>query len=477
MDGPGVAGMPATPGDPARAIDRLRGTYASGASRPLSWRRSQLSRLRRLVTAGEARLLDALAADLGKPAHEGWLTDLAFVTAEIDYTARHLGRWMREERVRVPFALWPDRARIVREPLGVVLVVSAWNYPIQLSLAPVVGTLAAGNCVAIKPSELAPATSRALAELAAEHLDDGAVAVVEGGPEVVGAALDAGIDHLFFTGGEATGRLVLQAAASTLTPVTLELGGKNPAIVAADANLAVAARQVAWGRFLNVGQTCVSPDYVLVERRIADPFVGALRTAIASFYGTDARSSKDYTRIVDDRHFARLTRLLETHGGELVVGGEADSATRYVAPTVVRDPSWDSPLMAEEVFGPILAVIAVDDLEDALHRIATRPDPLALYVFSSSRRTVREVIARTRSGGVCVNGTVLQIAVPQLPYGGVGHSGIGAYHGRAGFDRLSQRRGVLVRPRRFDVPLLYPPYRPAKIRFVRFVERWSRAPR
>ncbi len=477
MEEPGVAAMRATRGDPARAIGRLRGTYASGVTRPLSWRRSQLAGLRRLVTAGEVRLVEALAADLGKPAHEGWLTDLAFVTGEIDYTARHLGRWMRDERVRVPFVLRPDRARIVREPLGVVLVVAAWNYPIQLSLAPVVGALAAGNCVAIKPSELAPATSRALAELAAEHLDDSAVAVVEGGPEVVRAALDAGIDHLFFTGGEATGRLVLEAAAPTLTPVTLELGGKNPAVIVADADLAVAARRVAWGRFLNAGQTCVSPDYVLVERGVADPFLDALRTAIASFYGPDARSSRDYARIVDDRQFARLTRLLETHGGELVVGGEADPAARYVAPTVVRDPSWDSPLMAEEVFGPILAVISVDDLEDALRRIASRPDPLALYVFSASRRTVREVIARTRSGGVCVNGTVLQIAVPQLPFGGVGHSGIGAYHGRTGFEHLSQRRGVLVRPRRLDVPLLYPPYRPAKIRLVRFVERWSRAPR
>ncbi len=462
------------PGDARHAVARLRGTYLSGTTRPLSWRREQLARLRRLVTAGESQLTRALAADLGKPGLEGWLTDLAFVTSEIDYTTRHLGRWMRDERVRVPLALRPDRARIVHEPLGVVLVVAPWNYPVQLSLAPAVGALAAGNCVVIKPSELAPETSGALAALATEHLDSDAVAVLEGGPEVVHAALDSGVDHVLFSGGESTGRLVMQAAARTLTPVTLELGGKNPAIVVADADIPVAARRIAWGRYLNAGQTCVSPDYVLVERRVAERFVGALKAAINKFYGSDPVSSPDFARIVNDRHFARLAGLLASHGGEVVLGGATDPATRFIAPTVVRNPSWDSPLMAEEIFGPILAVVDVDDLEDAFRLIATRPDPLALYIFSSKRRTVREVIRRTRSGGVCVNGTALQIGVPQLPFGGIGHSGTGAYHGKAGFERLSHRRGVLVRPRHVDVRVLYPPYRPAKIRLLRLAERWSK---
>ncbi len=460
-----------------QAVARLRATYQSGDTRPLSWRRFQLGRLRRLVTAGESLLAAALADDLGKPAHEGWLTELAFITGEIDYATRHLARWTRPQRVRVPLVLQPNRARIIREPLGVVLVVAPWNYPVQLSLAPAVGALAAGNCVAIKPSEFAPATSRALATLVAEHFDEGAVAVMEGGPEVVHAALEAGVDHLFFSGGAAVGRLVMQAAARTLTPVTLELGGKNPVVVAADADLAVTARRVAWGRFLNAGQTCVSPDYVLVERAVTDEFLGALRTAIDEFFGTDPRSSPDYARIVDDRHFHRLAGLLETHGGEVVVGGTLDAATRFVAPTVVCDPSWDSPLMTDETFGPILGVVGVDNLEEAISRIAARPDPLALYVFSSSRRTVREVIARTRSGGVCVNGTVLQIAVPALPFGGVGRSGNGTYHGRAGFERLSQTRGILTCPRRFDLPVVYPPYRPGKTRLLRKVVRWSRSAR
>lgn len=462
------------PGDPAGAIARLRSTYGSGMTRPLSWRRSQLARLRRLLVAGESQLTAALRADLGKPADEGWLTELAFVSGEIDYTTRHLARWMRDEHVRVPLVLRPDRARIVREPLGVVLVVAPWNYPVQLSLAPLVGCLAAGNCVAIKPSEFAPATSHALAALVAEHLDASAVSVLEGGPEVVETALGAGVDHLFFSGGESIGRLVMQAAARTLTPVTLELGGKNPAIVAADADLEVAARRIVWGRFLNAGQTCVSPDYVLVERGVEARFLEAVAAAVGEFYGTDPRRSEDFARIVNDRHFARLTALLATHGGEVVVGGAVDGATRFIAPTVVRDPSWDSPLMAEETFGPILAVLGVEDLEEALHRVATRPDPLALYVFTSSRCTVRAVLARTRSGGVGVNGTVRQMAAPQLPFGGIGHSGTGAYHGRAGFERLSQARAVLVSPRHLDLHVGYPPYRPGKTRLLRLVQRWAR---
>ena len=260
----------------------------------------------------------------------------------------------------------------MHEPLGVVLVVAPWNYPVQLSLAPAVGALAAGNCVVIKPSELAPETSGALAALATEHLDSDAVAVLEGGPEVVHAALDSGVDHVLFSGGESTGRLVMQAAARTLTPVTLELGGKNPAIVVADADIPVAARRIAWGRYLNAGQTCVSPDYVLVERRVAERFVGALKAAINEFYGSDPVSSPDFARIVNDRHFTRLAGLLASHGGEVVLGGATDPATRFIAPTVVRNPSWDSPLMAEEIFGPILAVVDVDDLEDAFRLIATR---------------------------------------------------------------------------------------------------------
>ncbi|HXZ83430.1 MAG TPA: aldehyde dehydrogenase family protein [Acidimicrobiales bacterium] len=477
MSIPKTAESPSLSGDPGRAIDRLRATYRSGATRTLSWRRTQLARLRHLVTAGESRLTAALSTDLGKPAHEGWLTELAFVTSEIDHAMRHLARWMRDERVRVPLVLQPDRARVRREPLGVVLVVAPWNYPVQLSLAPLVGALAAGNCVVVKPSEFAPATSGALAALAAEHLDEGAVTVLEGGPEVVGAALEAGVDHVFFTGSETTGRLVLQAAARSLTPVTLELGGKNPAIVVADAELGVAARRIAWGRFLNAGQTCVSTDYVLVERAVEERFLAALRTAIGEFYGSDPRSSPDYGRIVNDRHFARLADLLATHGGEVVLGGTTDRATRFIAPTVVRDPSWDSPLMAEETFGPILAVVGVEDLEDALARVTARPDPVALYVFSASRRTVRAVLERTRSGGVAVNGTVRQIAVAELPFGGIGRSGMGVYHGRAGFERLSQPRAVLVSPRRFDLGVVYPPYRPAKTRLLRLAQRWTKPAR
>jgi len=452
----------------------LRSTIESGVNRDIAWRKEQLSRLRTLVTEGEEALSAALSEDLGKPAVEGWMTDLVLVTSEIDYATRHLESWIRPKRVFVPMSQRPAGASIEREPLGVVLVVSPWNYPINLALAPAVAAFAAGNCVVIKPSELAPASSRALVELARQHLDPTAIVIVEGGRRVVAAMISAGVDHVFFTGSAAAAREVLMDAAEHLTPVTLELGGKNPAIVLADADLKVAARRIAWGRFLNAGQTCVAPDYALVERIVADRFVAEVRSAIAEFYGSDARSSADYGRIVDDRHFDRIVGLLTDHGGEIAAGGDFDRPTRYIEPTIVRKPDPSSALMREEIFGPVLVVDEIDGIDDALERIRLHPDPLALYVFTEDRQHAREVARRTRSGGVCINGTVLQLAVPGLPFGGVGRSGTGAYHGRAGFERLSQARAILSRSTWPDLPFLYPPYRPWKEKVVRISQRWKK---
>jgi aldehyde dehydrogenase (NAD+) len=461
----------------ADVVAALRATVRSGATSTFEWRRDRLRQLRRLVTAGETRLKEALAADLGKSALESWLTDLALVTSEADFARRHLRGWMRPGRAPVPFTQQPARGRIVRQPLGVVAVVAPWNYPVNLTLAPAVGALAAGNTVVLKPSELAPATSRVLAELAAEHLDPGAVAVVEGGHDAVGRILAAGIDHLLYTGGQGAARDVLAMAAHTLTPVTLELGGKNPAIVLSDADLKVAARRIAWGRFLNAGQTCVAPDYVLVEKAVEPRFVEHLLRAITEFFGPDPKASEAYSRIVDGRHVERLVTLLADHGGEVLAGGAVDRPGRYVAPTVVRAPGADSALMREEVFGPILAVDAVAGLGEALARIETHPDPLALYVFTSSKERADDVIHRTRSGGVGVNTTVLQVGVPSLPFGGVGASGTGAYHGRAGFERFSHARAVLDKSTRVDLPVLYPPYAKWKDALMRRAQRWGPKPR
>lgn len=458
------------------ALSALRTTVRSGATATFAWRRHQLRELRRLVVEAEAVLEDALADDLGKPRLESWLTDLAVVTSEIDFALRHLRSWMRPERVPLPVAQLPGRARILRQPLGVLAVVSPWNYPVNLTLAPTVGALAAGNTVVVKPSELAPATSRALAELVAARFDPGTIAVVEGGASAVEAIIEAGVDHVVYTGGQAAARAVMSAASRHLTPVTLELGGKNPAIVCADADLRVAARRISWGRFLNAGQTCVAPDYVLVDASVEARFTQHLLAAMEAFFGPDPKTSGAYARIVNDGHLDRLAAMLEGHGGAVLVGGDIDRARRYLAPTVVRAPDPASALARDEIFGPILVIEPVRSVDEALARIAEHPDPLALYLFTSSRERADDVIHRTRSGGVGVNSTVLQVAVPGLPFGGVGTSGTGAYHGRAGFERFSHARAVFEKSTRLEHSLLYPPYRAGKESLLRRSQRW-RVPR
>ncbi len=447
-----------TTGGAGPLVARLRDSFEAGRTRPASWRRQQLEGLRALLREAEHELVEALRADLGKPATEAMMTDISFVRSEAGMALRELGRWMSPERVPVPLVQRPARARIARQPLGVVLVIAPWNYPVNLLLAPVVGALAAGNCVVAKPSELAPATSAALARLLPRYLDQEAVAVVEGGPEETGALLAQRFDHIFYTGNARVARVVMEAAARHLTPVTLELGGKSPALVDAGADLEVAARRIAWGKLMNAGQTCVAPDYVLVHREARDRLVGALGRAIHRFYGKDPARSPDYARIVNDRHWVRLRHLLEATGARVALGGEGDRPSRYLAPTVLTDVDPDDPVMEEEIFGPILPVLDVEDLAQAASFVASRPSPLALYVFSRSDAGVEQVLQRTSSGSVCINGTVLQLAVPGLPFGGVGESGTGAYHGRSSFETFSHRRSVLAKPVWPDPPLAYPPY-------------------
>ncbi|MDA8313474.1 MAG: aldehyde dehydrogenase family protein [Actinomycetota bacterium] len=450
--------MSTTVHDAPSVVAALRATFDAGLTRPLSWRRQQLLALKRMLADGEDELLAAMRADLGKPAVEARLTDLSFVDAEIDVMLRHLESWARPERAGVPLAQQPGRATIIREPLGVALVVAPWNYPVQLLLVPMAAALAAGNCVVGKPSEIAAATSAAIARLVPRHLDDRAVSIIEGGPDETRALLEQRFDTIFYTGNGRVGRIVMEAAAKHLTPVTLELGGKSPVLVGADADLDVAARRIAWGKFLNAGQTCVAPDYVLVDERVEPALVDALRRTIGTFYGSDPQRSGDYARIVSDRHFERLTGLLAATSGTVVLGGEHDKTERYLAPTVVTGVSGDDPLMDDEIFGPILPVLRVAGMEEAVKFVSSRPKPLALYVFSSSNDTVDLVVSRTSSGSVGVNLTLQQVAVPQLPFGGVGQSGMGAYHGRQGFETFSHRRAVLAKPTRVDPPVQYPPY-------------------
>jgi len=458
--------VPGTPDlDAAALVAQLRATYESGRTRPLGWRREQLKGLRKMLTEREAEFLDALAADLGKPRLEAWATDIGFVINEIDHATKHLNRWTKPTRVRTPLATKPARARLVPEPLGVVLVIAPWNYPVQLSLAPVVGAIAAGNAVVLKPSEIAPHTSSVLAHFIPEYVDPDAIAVVEGAVSETKALLAEHFDHIFYTGSGRVGRVVMEAASRHLTPVTLELGGKSPAIVDGSANLEVAARRIAWGKFLNAGQTCIAPDYVLVARDKADRLTELIRRAVFDFYGNDPKSSPDYARIVSDNQFKRLSGLLGS--GTAVVGGEQDKSTRYIAPTVLRDVAADAPAMQEEIFGPILPVLAVDGVDDAIGFVNAHDKPLAVYVFADDKAVADRVVEQTSSGGACVNATLYHVAVPGLPFGGVGESGVGAYHGKASFDVFTHAKPVLKKSTRPDPDLAYPPYTEKKERLVR----------
>jgi aldehyde dehydrogenase (NAD+) len=464
------AARPVAPGPetPADVTKRLRAAFDDGRTRPVEWRRAQLHALRTMLAEGESELLTALARDLGKSAVEGFVTEIALVRAEIDYTLHHLDSWLRPQKVAIPAKQLPGRARIHRDPLGVVLIIGPWNYPVQLVLAPLVGALAGGNAAVLKPSEVAAHSSHALARLVARHLDPDAVAVVEGGVPETTALLEERFDHIFYTGNGTVGRVVMAAAAKHLTPVTLELGGKSPTIVDRSANLDVAARRIAWGKYINAGQTCVAPDYVLVDRRVEGPLCARLRDTVRRFYGPEPRESGDYGRIVNDRHFQRIVRLLDDEGaGEVVYGGERDAEQRHLAPTGLRGTDPAAPIMQEEIFGPVLPIIAVDDVDAAIDFVSGRDKPLALYVFAESSAVVDRVVHHTAAGGVCVNHTVFHLAVPGLPFGGVGESGMGAYHGRATFETFTHAKSVLTKPTALDPSIAYPPYRGLKAKLLK----------
>jgi aldehyde dehydrogenase (NAD+) len=446
---------------------RLAATVRSGRTAGVPWRKRQLQGVIDLVEQHEQELVAAMAADLGKPAFEAWLTDLLTTRDEAKHALKHLDDWVRPTKYSVPTVAQPGTAWTEPQPLGTVLIIAPWNYPVQLLLSPLVGALAAGNAVVLKPSELAPATSKVLAELVPLHLDPEAIAVIEGGVDVTTELLAEPWDHILFTGSTRVGQVVMEAAAKHLTPVTLELGGKSPTIVAADADLAVSARRIAWAKWLNSGQTCVAPDYVLVEEAVAEEFTRLVVDELAT-----VRDRAQPTSVVNTNHVARLEGLLDGHGGEELLPRKVDLETRTMAPVVIRDPDLDAPLMQEEIFGPLLPIVTVDSIDDAIDFVNDRPRPLALYVFTGSRDTERTVTERTTAGSMCVNHAVYQVAIPSLPFGGVGPSGMGSYHGKAGFDTFSHTKSVLRRPTRGDMKMAYPPYPGLVQKVLRTISRW-----
>jgi aldehyde dehydrogenase (NAD+) len=455
-------------GTAVAVVATVRAAFDAGRTKPVAWRRAQLRALRRLLVEAGPELEEALAADLGKSPAESQVSEIGVVVAEVDHALRHVRRWARSAPVAVPYAVAPASARVVPEPLGVVLVIAPWNYPVQLLLGPLVGALAAGNAVVLKPSEVAPATSTALARLVPRFLDPRAVAVVEGGAEATTDLLAQRFDHIFFTGGGAVARVIARAAAENLTPTTLELGGKSPVWIDDTVDVEVAARRLAWGKFMNAGQTCVAPDYVLATPAVAARLTAALDRAITAFYGADPETSPDFGRIVADRHVDRLAGLLE--GQKPAVGGSVDRSRRYVAPTVIDGVDLDSSIMAEEIFGPILPIVHVADLDEAIRVIRSRDKPLALYVFSASRTVERRLLRETSSGAVGVGIPSAHLLVPGLPFGGVGASGSGAYHGKRSFDTFTHEKALLRKPLAPDtVGLVYPPFTSGRESFIRRV--------
>ena len=443
----------------------LRATYNSGHTRPLTWRKHQLEQMIKMLNENEAEFLAALKTDLGKPTVEGFITDIAFITGEIKLMLKNLKKWNKPQRVPTPLVTMPAKSQLIPEPLGVVLVIAPWNYPIQLLLVPAAGAIAAGNAVVMKPSEVSAATSAVLARLVPKYLDQKAITLVEGGVPETTALLAEHFDHIFYTGNGTVGRIVMAAAANNLTPVTLELGGKSPVIVDESANIHVAARRIAWGKWLNAGQTCVAPDYILVNEKVRQPFLDELGKAINDFFGADPQTSESYGRIVSPRHFDRLKSLMT--GGKVIIGGETDAESRYVAPTVLADVDMNSALMNEEIFGPLLPVLSINSTKQAIEFITARPHPLALYVFAENKSVVKEVLAKTTAGGVTVNGTLMHLTSPHLPFGGIGESGMGGYHGKSGVRLFQHMKPVLSRGTKLDPSLAYPPYTDKKAKLFR----------
>ncbi|MGC6419228.1 MAG: aldehyde dehydrogenase family protein [Bradymonadia bacterium] len=447
------------------SVERLRDTFNRGVTRPYQWRMEQLNQLQALVEENTDAILEALQADLGKPTFEAWGAEIGVTLKDIKETKRHLKTWMKPERVATALVTQPGSSRRYKDPLGCVLIIAPWNYPFNLVFAPLVGALAAGNTVLVKPSEVTENTSRLIAQLLPRYIDPSVVAVVEGGIPETTTLLEQRFDHIFYTGNGHVGRIVMTAAARHLTPVTLELGGKSPVYVHESADLKTTARRVAWGKFLNAGQTCIAPDYVLVDEAVRTAFLDELKAAVSSFYGDNPMEATSFARIVSDKHHARLSQLLENQN--VFVGGVTDPDQRYISPTILIDVETHAPVMQAEIFGPILPVLSVRGVDEAVEFINGRPKPLALYIFTKQDEIAETVLSRTSSGGATVNHCMLHYAVPGLPFGGVGESGMGAYHGEATFDTFTHKKSVLKKPFAIDPSIMYPPYTASKEKWLK----------
>lgn len=449
-------------------LENQRRFFAEGRTLDIGQRLEVLKKLRSLILKYEPQIKEALWNDFHKPEFEVVATETRFVIKEVNHAIRRLRRWSRPKRVPTPIVHFLASSSIVPQPYGQVLILSPWNYPFQLAMVPVIGALAAGNCVVMKVSQQVPHTTAVLKEII-DSFPPELIVMLNGDHEVSEQLLDHDFDYIFFTGSCKIGRYVMEKAAANLTPLSLELGGKNPCVVTADARLDFAARRIVWGKFMNAGQTCICPDYLLVDKKIRDRFLELLRKEIQSSYGADPEKSADYARIISGNNVRRLESLM--HNGIIVTGGRCDPEKCYVEPTIIKDITPDDPIMDEEIFGPLLPVLEYDDFGDVYGIIEQHPKPLAVYIFTTDRKIAARFIEKTKSGTAAVNDTVIQIASPWLPYGGVGCSGMGKYHGRKSFETFSNMRAVINKSNLIDFPLRYPPYTSLKVRLLSLLMR------
>ncbi len=467
-----AAAQPLTEEAPERIEQVLRlqrDYFAAGHTLPVSFRKAQLRKLQQVLKQNEQLLFDALYADFKKPALEAYGTEIGFIELELKLAIKNINDWTKRRRVPETLLNFPAKSYVYPQPYGVALIISPWNYPLNLLFTPLIGAMAAGNCAILKPSEIASHTAAAVAEIISRNFDERYIAVVQGGVQTSQTLLAQKFDYIFFTGSTQVGKTVMKAAAEHLTPVTLELGGKSPAIVANDADLELAARRICWGKFLNAGQTCVAPDYVLVHEDAKEELIQQMAKAIKDFYSDKPIQSPDFARIINTKHFNRLrTMLLPEH---IRVGGHIDADNLYIAPTVLDNLTWEHPAMQEEIFGPILPVLSFSNTAEAIKMINRHEKPLALYLFTNNQECQEQILKQVAFGGGCINDTLSHLANPNLPFGGIGNSGQGSYHGFASFDVFSHQKSVLHRGTWLDLPVRYPPYG-NKLGVLRKVFKW-----
>ncbi|WP_020403695.1 aldehyde dehydrogenase [Gracilimonas tropica] len=450
--------------NPVELVKRQKAYFRSGATKSVEFRMKQLELLKEVITKHEQDFVDAIFKDFRKPEFETYATEIGIIHDEINYALKNLENWTKKQRVSGSLVNFPSKNYTVAEPYGSVLIIAPWNYPVQLALLPVVGAVAAGNTVVIKPSELTPNTSSAIAGIMSTYFQDKFIAVAEGGVEVNQKLLEQEFDYIFFTGSTRVGKIVMKAAAEYLTPVTLELGGKSPCIVDKSANLEISARRIAWGKFLNAGQTCVAPDYILVQENSKNDLLKHLKSAIWDFYGEDPGESPDYPRIVNEDHFNRLMGYLKE--GSVFYGGQSDKKERYISPTILTDIEPNASVMEEEIFGPILPVLTFKEIEEAIDIINKKPKPLAFYVFTEDDKNESLLMESCSFGGGAVNDVVAHLGNPNLPFGGIGNSGMGAYHGKTSFDTFSHTKSIMKKTSWLDIPFRYAPYE-GKLKWIK----------